>query len=150
MAPHVLPIEGDSLELGIQLPVQTKGEIRVAVRRTPDEEQHSDIIVDFDAEELRVDTSHAGGGEDAWRPFPIVLGVEPADHPVQSAPFAVPDGEGLRLRVFVDRSIIEVFANERLCMTARCYPSREDAKGVALSGQGATAVAQLEAWPLQL
>ncbi|MGQ9479764.1 MAG: GH32 C-terminal domain-containing protein [Thermoproteota archaeon] len=36
------------------------------------------------------------------------------------------DGETLKLHVFLDRSVIEVFANSHVCLTGRIYPSRID------------------------
>ena len=59
------------------------------------------------------------------------------------------DGEPLRLRVFVDRSIVEVFANDRLCIAARVYPGREDSVGVSLRAQGSDATLNsLDAWQM--
>src|SRR5690606_8917173 len=46
------------------------------------------------------------------------------------------DGEALDLRIFVDRSVIEVFANGRLCQTLRAYPEATDAQQVALVCDG--------------
>ena len=40
--------------------------------------------------------------------------------------------ESLKLRVFIDRSIIEVFANSKLCLTKRIYPSMSNSRGVRL------------------
>ena len=45
------------------------------------------------------------------------------------APVYVAPGETLKLRVFVDRSVVEVFANDRQCATVRVYPGREDSRG---------------------
>ena len=45
-----------------------------------------------------------------------------ADHHSQTAPLDLPAGEPLVLRVFLDRSVIEVFANDRQCLTKRIYP----------------------------
>jgi beta-fructofuranosidase len=59
----------------------------------------------------------------------------------QVAPFALATGEALRLRVFVDRSVVEVFANDRLCLTKRVYPSRHDSLGVQLFATGGLAMA---------
>ena len=47
-------------------------------------------------------------------------------------PFSLAEGERLRLRVFVDRSIVEVFANDRACLTSRVYPR----VGASLCGDG--------------
>ncbi len=50
--------------------------------------------------------------------------------PSQQAAFELGEGECLELHVFLDRSIIEVFANNRLCLTKRIYPSLENSLGV--------------------
>lgn len=41
---------------------------------------------------------------------------------VRSAPFWLGEGEPLRLRVFFDRSVLEVYANGHTCLTSRVYP----------------------------
>jgi beta-fructofuranosidase len=61
----------------------------------------------------------------------------------------LPRGGPLRLRVFVDRTIVEVFANGRLCLTRRMYPTREDSLGVSVFAAGGTAwLASLQAWQM--
>ncbi len=50
--------------------------------------------------------------------------IEPVSE--QRAPLELEQGEVLRLNVFLDRSVIEVFANGRLCMTQVVYPELED------------------------
>ena len=58
--------------------------------------------------------------------------------------------EPLRLRVFVDRSAVEVFANGRQALAVRVYPEREDSVGVSLRSQGApSTVRSLKAWTLE-
>jgi beta-fructofuranosidase len=53
------------------------------------------------------------------------------------------------LHVFLDRSIVEVYANERACLTARIYPSRTDSLGVNLfSRDGSARVRALDVWEL--
>jgi len=52
--------------------------------------------------------------------------------------------------VFIDRSIVEVFANDRQCLTLRAYPSRADSSGLALRTQGAAAtVRSFKVWDMQ-
>ena len=58
---------------------------------------------------------------------------------MQRAPLALQPREPLKLRVFVDRSVVEVFANDRQCMTQRIYPARRDSLGVALFSNGGSA-----------
>ncbi len=56
----------------------------------------------------------------------------------------------LKLRVFVDRSVVEVFVNGRQCVGLRVYPGREDSVGVSLRAQGRDALLEsLDAWQMK-
>ena len=58
--------------------------------------------------------------------------------------------EPLHLRVFVDRSIVEVFANDRQCLTLRVYPQREDSGGVSVFARGSGArLASFDIWQMR-
>jgi beta-fructofuranosidase len=60
------------------------------------------------------------------------------------------NSELLRLRVFVDRSVVEVFVNGRLYLAMRAYPGRADSLGVSLQAQGQDALLKrLDAWQLR-
>lgn len=48
----------------------------------------------------------------------------------QEGPLKLSDCESLKLRIFIDRSVVEVFANNRQCLTKRIYPSRADSIGI--------------------
>ena len=52
---------------------------------------------------------------------------------------ALAEGEPLRLSIFVDCSVIEVFANGRTCLTERAYTNRPENIGVALYARGGSA-----------
>ena len=54
----------------------------------------------------------------------------------ETAPLALGEDETLKLRVFVDRSVVEVFANGRQCVSLRVYPDRPDSTGVSFRSQG--------------
>ena len=57
-------------------------------------------------------------------------------------------GKTLRLQVFVDRSILEVYANGRLCFTRVVYPGEKDL-GLGLFASGGTAtVKSLTVWAM--
>ena len=48
-----------------------------------------------------------------------------------------------------DRSVVEVYANGRVCVTSRAYPSRADSLGVALFAEGGAAEARVvDAWEI--
>ena len=50
----------------------------------------------------------------------------------QVVPFPLAGQERLDIDVFVDRSIIEMFVNSRVCIVQRVYPTRDDSKGFRL------------------
>lgn len=57
--------------------------------------------------------------------------------------------ENLELRIFIDRSTIEIFANRRSVVTTRIYPQRTDSVEMDLYSQGGTSkVISLDIWPL--
>ena len=79
---------------------------------------------------------------DAARKVVSLKGIEQA--------FSLPLGEPLRLHVFVDRSLVEVFVNNRVCLSAWTYPKQPDSQGVGLMAEGTGAKARhIEAWHLR-
>jgi beta-fructofuranosidase len=68
----------------------------------------------------------------------------------ETAHLILEDGEALELRVFVDRSVVEVFANGRQALSVRVYPTLDDARGVSVFSNGANAeLLNLEAWQMR-
>lgn len=60
---------------------------------------------------------------------------------------ALDAGEPLRLRVLLDHSVLEVYANERLCLTTRIYPTLPASRHGSVSIEG-HAEASLHAWAM--
>lgn len=58
---------------------------------------------------------------------------------VERAPLVLPKDQALQLRVFVDKSVVEVFANDRQAISRRVYPVRPDSNGIRLFAAGGTA-----------
>ena len=70
--------------------------------------------------------------------------------PPETARFKLEEDEVLELRIFVDTSILEVFANNRRYMTVRVHPGRGDSLGAAVRAQGSGAVLlSLDAWRMK-
>ena len=68
---------------------------------------------------------------------------------LQRAPFELKEGETLRLDIFIDRSIIEVCANGRQCMTQVVYPELDDSKSVKIfSGKKGITVKNVRVWEM--
>ncbi|MCX6874358.1 MAG: GH32 C-terminal domain-containing protein [Verrucomicrobia bacterium] len=57
--------------------------------------------------------------------------------------------EPLQLRVFIDKSVIEVFANDRQAICRRVYPARKDSLGIVLFAEGGAAkFTSVKAWEM--
>jgi len=68
----------------------------------------------------------------------------------ETAPVVLDRNEPLKLRVFIDRSVVEVFANGKQCVAVRVYPGRGDSLGVSLRSQGQdAALKSLDAWQIK-
>ncbi|WJH35294.1 GH32 C-terminal domain-containing protein [Paenibacillus sp. CC-CFT747] len=58
-------------------------------------------------------------------------------------------GENLRLHVYVDRSMIEAYANGLKSLTTRAYTSRKDSLGLRVWGPQEARVVSLELWRMK-
>ena len=68
----------------------------------------------------------------------------------ETAPVSLDPAEPLRLRIFVDRSVVEVFVNGKQCVAMRIYPGRDDSKTVSIRSQGRDAkIVSLDAWTME-
>ncbi len=68
----------------------------------------------------------------------------------ETAQLYMEPNEPLKLRVFIDRSVVEVFVNGKQCVALRVYPGREDSVGVSLRAQGQDAeLKSLDAWQMK-
>ena len=58
------------------------------------------------------------------------------DEDVDTTPHRMPvkltDEGTLRLRLFLDRSVLEIFADDAQCLSSRIYPTLEESHGVDL------------------
>lgn len=67
---------------------------------------------------------------------------------IEEAPFELKNGEPLVLRIFVDKSIIEVFANDRQAIARMVYPTLKG-NGISLFSEGGSIEAKsVKAWEL--
>ncbi len=147
-------VRGDCLEMDLTVEPGAATEFGLKIRRSPDGAEETAISCVPGRKVLR--TNLAKSTLNPAIRYPAMDGRIADERGVpgsqrftteQAAPFELAAGEPLRLRVFVDRSIVEVFANGRQCLTQRIYPARPDSLGVSLFAAGAPVrVRELKAW----
>ncbi len=147
-------INGDTLELQVEFSPDSRGDCGVVVRASPDGEEQTIVEYDREAGVLRIDFS--GSTLDPtihYRSWCIFRPDDTADAErrvtVQEAPLELDLDEPLKLRIFLDHSMLEVFANGRQCITQRIFPMRPDSQGVAVFSRGGPSqVTRLQAWTM--
>lgn len=148
-------MSGDCLELSIEVEMGQAQEVGVKVRCSPDGAEQTVVSYDAAAGKLKVDVSRSTLDSTIRYPYyrnPGALerlGEAERYVHLQEGPFELVPDEILRLRIFLDRSVLEVFANGRQCITQRIYPTRRDSVGVFLFARGGPArVQSVEAWDM--
>ncbi len=126
-------MRGDSLDLEAEIDPGAAREVALVLRRSADGRQRTRVVLDRTAGTLAIDREKAGVG----------------DGGVHGAPLALVPGGTLKLRVLVDRSSVEVFAQDGgVVLTDRVFPEPESL-GVALEATGGGArLVSLSAWRL--
>ena len=130
---HLLDVQSESLEAEVTFQLGNAARVGLAIRRSPDGAEETRIRYDYQRGEVSIERQHASLDADTHRDTrngPLELAVE--------AP--------LTMRVFIDHSIVEVFVNDRLCLTTRVYPTRAASLGVALLAEGGTALVEQVDW----
>lgn len=141
-------VRGDCLELALEIQPGQAKEVGVKIRRSPNGEEETPVLYDSVAGTLRVELAKSSE-KPYLQHLEFIMGGPNGPVTKQEAPLVLASGEPLRLRIFIDRSIIEIFANERQAITQRIDPSRNDSLGISLiSNGGDAAVTALDAWDM--
>jgi beta-fructofuranosidase len=131
-----LDIAGDRLEIHAEIAPGDARAVGLSLLASPDGAEETLLLYDRETGDLTLDRERASLSPDTHR------GAHATD-------LTLTLGEPLRLKIFLDGSVIEVYANSRRCLTSRVYPTRADSRGVALVAQGgAAACTTLEAWEM--
>jgi beta-fructofuranosidase len=145
-------VSGNAMEVAAEIDPQGAPIVEMNVLRSPGQEEFTRIVF----------TRHGGytrrsAGRQRYRDSTITIDSSRSSvlpnagpRPPETAPVDIAPGETLKLRVFVDRSIVEVFVNGKQCVAVRVYPGREDSLGVSLRTQGRDATLKsLDAWQMK-
>ena len=144
----VLPLRSNVIELSIEIDTRQARWVQLNVLRSANAEERTSITFYpkdntfsdrwYEKQETIVlDGSSSSILPNIWARPPEIAAVNRAN-------------ENLKLRVFVDRSVVEVFANGRQYLAMRVYPGRKDSLGISLKAHGEKAVLKrLDAWQMK-
>ena len=130
-------IQGSSLEIQLAMDLGDAKEGGISARRSPDAVEETTISYQAATHQLVLVTTRSSLSRDAGGGmYQGALKLKP--------------GEPLRLTVFLDGSVVEVFANGRTCLTGRIYPTRSDSLGVGIfAKEGRARVKSLDAYEMK-
>ncbi|UVI32793.1 glycoside hydrolase family 32 protein [Paenibacillus spongiae] len=117
-------INGESSEIKLVITPGSAKKMGLKVRASADEEEETLLYYDTESNQLVFDSTKSG-----------VMGRMVSE----AAPFKLNAFEKLELTIFIDKSVIEVFANDRQAITRRVYPVRLESTGVYLFSEGGDA-----------
>ena len=119
-------MDGHCLEVEAEIDVRDAASVGLTLCRSPGGEEQTTVAWHRGEQLLRLDRTHSSLDPEVGRG-------------VHDAPLSLAPGEPLTLTIFLDRSVVEAFANRRAALTARIYPTRPDSTGVDLFANGGTA-----------
>ncbi|UQQ37631.1 GH32 C-terminal domain-containing protein [Paenibacillus polymyxa] len=129
-------VHGDMLEIQLELEPGSAKKFGIKVRCTPDGEEETLLYYDWNQTMLLVDRSKT-----TLHPGEKCGGVQGGKLELL--------GENLKLHIYLDRSMVEAYANGLKSLTTRVYPSRMDALGLEIWGVGEPFVKSLDIWDMQ-
>jgi beta-fructofuranosidase len=134
--PLTAATESDHFEIALRLDPANASAIRLELSASPDGDETTVIEWNRETSALTIDRSASS--------------LDPrARGGVHGGELTLGTGEELDLRVFVDVSIAELFANDRFVATTRIYPTREDSRHIRLTAVGGEArLIDLQIWDL--
>jgi len=148
-------ISGNSMEIITEIELQNTSLIEINVLRSKKKEEFTRIL-------LFKKGGYPNRGRIAnlpeWHPDSVIsidtsyssLSSDVIKRPPETAPFALAKGEPLKLRIFIDRSILEVFINERQRIVSRVYPTLKDAIDISFYSHGQPSLIKyLDSWHMK-
>jgi sucrose-6-phosphate hydrolase SacC (GH32 family) len=127
-------VKGDMLEIKLELYSEKVKQYGIKVRCSPEGEEETLIYYDQVCEKFNVNREKTS------------LNQEELTNGVQGGKLEL-NGENLRLHIFLDRSMLEAYANGLKSLTTRVYPSRKDSLGLKIWGN--VTVKSIEVWKLK-
>ena len=136
--------QSDCAEIEAEIELGDSHQAGVRIRSTADGSEQTLVGYDRDSQKLFCDTSSSSSDPQTQglRPPAIGRGVE-------TGALKIENTELLRLRIYIDASVIEIFANGTVSLTDRVYPASPASLGIGLFAKGGTArVRSLTLWEL--
>jgi beta-fructofuranosidase len=140
-------IKGNIMEMELTIDPGKASRFGVKLFCSGDGREQTPVVIDLNKDILQVDMRKSSLDNPLYHEF-VMHDPNPVVE-TQDAPFILEQGEKVNLRIFIDKSILEVFANGRQCITQVVYPTLEDAVHIQIFAEDAPVkVQQIRGWKL--
>ncbi len=150
-------IQGNVMEIIAEIDTRDANNVELNILRSPDGEEYTRIVF-FKDRGYRNWARYSEKTEDKVKRDSLItvdtsrssILPDVCSRAPETAPVYVKPEEPLKLRIFIDKSVVEIFVNGRQCIALRVYPSRTDSLGVSIRAQGQDAFLQkMDSWQLK-
>ena len=105
-------------------------EFGIHVCKSPEGKEQTTISCNMEDDQVVVDLSKTSLDKDL-----MAKGYEGHNY-LQKADLELSGKQKVSFHIFIDHSVLEIFVNNKLCLTHRIYPTLENSKGVSVFSKG--------------
>ena len=150
-------ISGNAMEILAEIDTSKASMIELNVLRSPGRQEYTRIAIYRERGYSQGRPNTPVPGQQPVRNSTVVLETSYSStlaaamsRPPEEAQIKLQSNEPITLRVFIDKSVVEVFVNGKQALAARVYPGRDDSMGVSLRSQGGnTLLKSFDAWQMK-
>ncbi|OIJ22463.1 hypothetical protein BKP45_02245 [Anaerobacillus alkalidiazotrophicus] len=132
---QIADLSGDMLEIELEIERKEAQKVGIKVRQSPDQQEETLLFYDFDEQTMNVDRERSSLSDNV-------------EKGIQGGKVEIED-DLLRIRIFLDRSMVEAYINGVNSLTTRVYPSREDSLYLELFTEGESEVKKMNVWRMR-
>lgn len=142
-------IKGNAMEIQAEIDPKNAQYVEINVLRSPNKEEYTRIVFFKNRGQTNRDR---GGINDVIMIDATHSSILPDAQmqPPQIAQMYLESNENLELQIFIDKSVVEVYANGKQYVAMRVYPGLEESVGVSMRSQGKDSeLISLDAWQME-
>jgi Beta-fructosidases (levanase/invertase) len=128
-------VKGDMLDILLDIEPKNATEFGIKVRKSPDSLEETVLYYDTKTNTFNVDNSKTSLNSNT-------------DKEIHGGILQL-DGQNLQLHIYIDRSMVEAYANGLKSITTRAYPVSYDALGIEIFGDGNPIVKSMKVYSMK-
>ncbi len=142
-------IRGDAKEIIVEINAKNTPMIEMNVLRSPDKQEYTRILF----------FRNRGHWNGQLKKMESLVSIDTSrssllsdlrNRPAETAPVILDEDENLKLRIFIDKSVVEIFVNEKKYLATRVYPSLKESLGISFMARGEDSVIKsFDAWDMK-